>query len=102
MTMMRVILKSGPHEESSHHHAAVARQLVDVGKSLSTFTFKGTLYLSRTVDETMKEAEAAFSADDFDRASHLVQVVKFLVARETPKFKDNPQRWADTWRELQA
>jgi hypothetical protein len=94
--------KAATTTKQEAQRAAVARQLVDVGKSLSTFTFKGTLYLSRTVDETMKEAEAAFSADDFDRASHLVQVVKFLVARETPKFKDNPQRWADTWRELQA
>jgi hypothetical protein len=78
----------------------VACQLVDVGKMLSAFMFNGTLYLSKAVDEAMQEAEAALSADDYDKAERLARVVSFLVKREAPKFAANPQRWVDRWKEL--
>lgn len=80
----------------------VAHQLVDVGRSLKAFDFKGRQYLSRTVDEVMKEAERAFSDDDYDRAEHLAKVVACLVRREAPKFSANPKAWIDQQRELWA
>jgi hypothetical protein len=93
----------------------VARQLVDVGRSLHVFDFEGEQYLSRVVSKTMREAERAFSdaadAEHFsgevaqvyyDRAEHLAKVVAFLVHREAPKFAANPQQWIETRRELRT
>jgi hypothetical protein len=85
----------------------VARRLVAVGKSLHAFDhgehvpFEGTpQYLSRTVCETMRKAERAFSDDDYDRAEHLAKVVAVLVKREAPIFAANPTRWIEKWQEL--
>jgi hypothetical protein len=78
----------------------VARQLVDVGRSLNAFNHGDEQYLSRTVDGAMKEAEAAFVDDDYDRAEHLAQVVAYLVRREAPKFAADPKMWIETRREL--
>jgi hypothetical protein len=78
----------------------VAQQLVDVGRSLSAFGFEGEQHLSRTVDETMKEAEAAFADEDFDRAEHLAMLVAYLVKREAPKFAADPKKWIERRREL--
>jgi hypothetical protein len=69
----------------------VAQLLVDVGKSLHAFEFKGRQYLSHPIDEAMKEAEAAFAADDYDLAEHLAKVVACMVRREAPKFAANPK-----------
>jgi hypothetical protein len=87
----------------------VARQLVDVGKSLHAFDhgpyipFEGRKqYLSHTVDEAMKEAEAAFSDDDYDRAEYLAKIVAYLVRREAPKFAGNPEAWIETQQELRT
>jgi hypothetical protein len=85
----------------------VARRLVAVGRAMWAFNYKdgrignylGPQYLSRTVDRTMKEAEAAFSAEDYDRADHLAAVVECLVAREAPKFAADPQKWIERWEE---
>jgi hypothetical protein len=74
---------------------AVARQLVEVGRSFHTFDFKGEQYLSKVTLETMKEAERAFSADDFDRAEHLARVVAYLVRHEAPKFAADPKAWIE-------
>jgi hypothetical protein len=87
---------------------AVARQLVDVGRSLCDFDYKDAQHLSRTVRETMLEAERAFADNDYDQAEHLAKIVAYLVRREAPKFAANPQRWIETrafgneklWREL--
>jgi hypothetical protein len=79
---------------------AVARQLVEVGRSLRAFEIKGEQYLSRVVSETMKEAERAFSADDYDQAEHLARVVAYLVRREAPKFTANPKAWIEKRRGL--
>ena len=88
------------------HRIEVARQLIAVGKSLRAFEygedvpFEGRRqYLSRSVDQAMKEAEAAFSVDDYDRAGHLVKVVAAMVRRETPIFAANPSRWIERWHE---
>jgi hypothetical protein len=81
---------------------AVAHQLVAVGRSLRAFEFKGAQYLSRTIDEAMKEAERAFSDDDYDLAEHLIKVVAYLVQREAPKFAANPKAWIETRRELRT
>lgn len=78
----------------------VAHQLVDVGRSLNAFNHGDEQYLSRTVDAAMKEAEAAFADDDYDRAEHLAKVVACLVRREAPRFAANPKRWIEAWREL--
>jgi hypothetical protein len=80
----------------------VARQLVDVGRSLWAFNHGDGQYLSRTVDEAMKEAERAFSDDDYDRAEHLAKVVAYLVKREAPKFAANPKAWIETRQELRT
>jgi hypothetical protein len=81
----------------------VAGHLVDVGRSLDAFNFgDGQQYLSRAVSEAMKEAERAFSAEDYDRAEHLAKVVAYLVKRETPKFAANPKAWIETRRELRT
>jgi hypothetical protein len=83
----------------------VAQLLVDVGKSLHAFDhgkhvpFEGVpQYLSKTVDQTMKEAEAAFADADYDRAEHLARVVAALVKREAPIFAADPKRWIEKWR----
>jgi hypothetical protein len=94
----------------------VARQIVDVGRSLNAFNFEDGQYLSRTVDEAMKEAERAFSAAidaegdgaaaqavaHYDQAEHLAKVVACLVRREAPRFAANPKMWIETRRELQT
>ena len=36
---------------------AIARQLEDIGRLLGVFVFGGELYVSRTVDEAMGEAD---------------------------------------------
>jgi hypothetical protein len=74
---------------------AVARQLVEVGRSFHAFDFKGEQYLSKVTLKTMKEAERAFSDDDFDRAKHLARIVTYLVRREAPKFAANPNAWIE-------
>jgi hypothetical protein len=90
----------------SAYRLSVARLLVDVGKSLHAFDygphvpFEGReQYLSRAVDKTMREAEAAFAADDYARAERLAKVVAFLVKREAPKFAADPKKWIETWKE---
>jgi hypothetical protein len=80
----------------------VARQIVDVGRSLNAFNFEDEQYLSRAVDKAMKEAEAAFSDDDYDRAEHLAKVVACLVKREAPKFAANPRALIEARRELRT
>jgi hypothetical protein len=80
----------------------VARQIVDVGRSLDAFNHRDGQYLSRAVNEAMKECEAAFSVDDYDRAEHLAKVVAYLVKREAPKFAANPAAWIETRRELRT
>src|SRR5262245_41786609 len=84
---------------------AVARRLMDVGKSLHAFdhgrgcAFEGRpQYLSKGVSRTMREAECAFAHHDYDRAEHLAKVVAAMVKREAPIFAANPQRWVDNWR----
>lgn len=81
---------------SRRRRLTVARQLMDVGRSLHAFDYKDKQYLSRTMHETMLEAERAFADKDYDRSEHLVKVVAYLVRREAPKFKANPQRWIET------
>jgi aminoglycoside phosphotransferase (APT) family kinase protein len=87
----------------------VARQLVDVGASLHAFDhgpdipFEGRKqYLSRTVDEAMKEAERAFSDEDYDKAEYLAKVVAYLVKREAPKFAANPKAWIEKHHAMKA
>lgn len=96
------------HKVPQKGQLAVARQLIDVGRSLRAFDYKDGQYLSRTVHETMLEAERAFANNDYDQTEHLAKIVAYLVAREAPKLKANPQRWIETrafgneklWREL--
>ena len=78
----------------------VARQLVEVGRSLWAFNYGDGQYLSRTVDRAMKEAEKAFGDADYDHAEHLGKVVACLVRREAPKFAANPTAWIERRREL--
>jgi hypothetical protein len=85
----------------------VARQLVAVGRSLQAFDHGPHIplegrkqYLSRTVCETMRRVEKAFSEHDFDRAEHLAKVVAYLVKREAPIFAADPERWIAKWHEL--
>jgi hypothetical protein len=84
----------------------VARLLVEVGKSLDAFDhgehvpFEGQpRYLSRTACETMRQAEKAFSDEDYDRAEHLAKVVAVVVKREALIFAADPKRWIE-WRAL--
>jgi len=86
----------------SSRRIAVAHKLVAVGRSLGAFDFEGEQYLSRAVSETMKEAERAFSDEDYDRAEHLAKVVTWLVRREAPKFAANPRAWIEMRRELRT
>jgi hypothetical protein len=85
----------------------VARLLMDVGKSLHAFDHGPHIpsegrkqYLSRTVCETMRRAEKAFSDGDYDRAEHQAKVVAYLVKREAPIFAADPERWIAKWYEL--
>ena len=61
----------------------VGREVWHVQRMLAAFNYRGRQYLSRTVEETMKAAECAFSLDegDYDRASHLAKVTAFLIRR---------------------
>jgi hypothetical protein len=74
---------------------AVARQLVEAGRSFHAFDFEGEQYPSKVTLETMKEAERAFADDDFDCAEHLARIVAYLVRRETPKFTANQKAWIE-------
>ena len=47
----------------------------------------------------MKEAEAAFADDDYDRAEHLARLVAAMVRREAPIFVANPTKWIEKWDE---
>jgi hypothetical protein len=84
----------------------VASLLVEVGKSLRAFDYGERIpfegrrqYLSSPVNKTMKEAEAAFCDEDYDRAEHLAKVVAAMVRREAPIFAANPERWIERWQE---
>jgi hypothetical protein len=77
-----------------------ARQVVAAQRSLGAFDHKGEQYLSQTVQEVMRECEAAFSMDDYARSAHLVKIIAYLVRREAPQFAANPTRWIDRWRGL--
>jgi hypothetical protein len=79
---------------------AVARRVVDVQRSLSAFTYGDDQFPSPTVMKAMRECEAAFSDDDFDRAEHLANVTAFLIAREAPKFATDPEKWIKRVQEL--
>ena len=83
---------------ASNRQIEVAQTLVEVGRSLKAFDFKGEQYLSRTVSETMKAAERAFADDDYDQAERLAKIVTYLVQREAPKFAANPKAWIETQR----
>jgi hypothetical protein len=76
-----------------------AHQVVAAQRLLSAFDYNGRQYLSKTVEEVMRECERAFSMDkDYDRSAHLVKIIAYLVRREAPKFAANPQRWIDAWK----
>jgi hypothetical protein len=90
------------HREWEARRLEVATQLVDVGRMLNAFLYNGEQRPSRGVDQTMKEAEAAFAGHDYDRAEHLAKVVARMIEREAPRFAANPQRWIETREELRT
>jgi hypothetical protein len=81
---------------------AVGRQIWEVQCSLAAFDFGDEQFLLTSVDEAMRETEAAFYYEDFDKAERLAKVTNYLVQREIPKFTDNPQRWIAKCREQQT
>ena len=46
---------------------------------------KGDWVPSRAVEQAIKQAEAAFTAADYDRAEHLAEVVLHMTRRDAPK-----------------
>ena len=106
----------------------VAKRLHTIGRSMWAFNYpllppdakrpSGEQYLSRTVEETMVEAERAF-ADAIgksgsqsparseveayqllDRAEHLAKLVEVMIRREAPIFAADPQKWIKEWNEV--
>lgn len=67
-------------------------------------------YLSRTVEETMVEAERAFADAGYgknseayqllDRTEHLAKLVEVMIRREVPIFAADPQKWITEWHEV--
>jgi hypothetical protein len=86
----------------SFQMGAVARLLFDVGRSFEAFEFEGQRYISRPIDDAMKEARAAFDAEDYDRAERLAKVVACMVRREAPKFAANPRARIERFQGLRA
>jgi hypothetical protein len=85
---------------NSPRHYAVGRQIHEVQKLLArTFDYGDETHLSPTLDEAMRETEAAFFHEEFDRAEHLAKVTKALIPREAPKFKADPKGCIERWRE---
>ena len=54
---------------------------------------KGDWVPSRAVEQAIKQAEAAFTAADYDRAEHLAEVVLHMTRRDAPKFQADPEAW---------
>ena len=66
---------------------AVGRQIHEMQKLLArTFDYGDETHLSIAVDEAMRETEAAFSYEEYDRAEHLAKVTEALIKREAPLF----------------
>ena len=79
---------------------AVGREVFAVQRSLHAFDYRKRCYLSKTVEDVMRECERAYALDnDYARAEHLVKIIAYLVRREAPKFAANPKRWIAVWRE---
>ena len=47
----------------------------------------------RAVEQAIKQAEAAFAAEDYDRAEHLAEVVLRMARRDAVKFQADPNAW---------
>jgi hypothetical protein len=63
----------------------VGRKIHEVQKLLArTFDYADETHLSPTLDEAMRETEAAFSYEEYDRAEHLAKVTEALIKREAP------------------
>lgn len=71
----------------------VAHLIQQVGRSLHAFNYKDEHYLPPAIDKAVRECEAAFAADDYDRAEHLAKVVGAMVARIGPQFAADPQTY---------
>jgi hypothetical protein len=54
---------------------AVARKIVAVQRLLSAFDHGDEQYLSKTVDQAMRECEQAFADKDYARAEHLAKIM---------------------------
>jgi hypothetical protein len=81
---------------------AVARKVWEVQCSLAAFDFADENYVSVTVDEAMRETEAAFAADEYERAARLARITSYLIKRESPLMASNPQRWIEKIKEQQT
>ena len=73
----------------------VARQIVTAQRGFPLFLFDGEQHPSRAILQTMRQAECAFAADDFDRAEHLAKVVTAMIKREAPKFAADPKKYIE-------
>ena len=94
-------VRSNDMRQRTSRQIAVARQLVDVGRSLRAFDFDGQQHLPRTIDAAMKEAERAFSEDDYDRAEHLAKVIERMIQARNSKVRGQPEEVYRDARELQ-
>jgi hypothetical protein len=83
---------------------AVSRQLDEISQTAErAFTYRGRGYSPRVVDDAIADVWRAFSGDGgLDRAERLIEVVAFLVERESARFKANPRKYAERQRELAA
>ena len=69
-------------------------------KAASYYHGTDEVWVSRPTMKAMKEAERAFSDDEFDLADHLADVIQVMLRRDTIKFKADPKKWIDRQRFL--
>jgi len=76
------------------------RQLEELRQSLYVFEHKGTTHPSKSLQQILLEAEAAYERCAYDLVTHLVRVGNCLIARECPIFKASPQKWIEKLKTL--
>jgi hypothetical protein len=74
---------------------AAGRRVFEAQKQLRRFAdaAAGAQWVHPATDKAMKDAELAFSDDDYDRAEHLAAVVTVMLGRDFAKFNADPKVW---------
>lgn len=76
---------------------AIANNILDVQRALDAFTYKRQVFLSCTVEKTMREIEQAFGNERYAEAEHLIDIIHVLIAREAQQFKKDPKNFIEKY-----